>query len=165
VRDLDTQEHAARYDAVFCMEVFEHVVNWEPELARLDRLLAPHGTLIISVPVETGLPLLIKQTVRRVAGWRGIGHYPGTSPYTLPELAASVFAGSRQQIVRPLFENGGGPSYDHKGFNWMVLRARLRRQFDVEQVVASPFRRLGPHLATQAWFVMRRRASGEARSR
>ena len=30
VGELDRPEHAARYDAVFCMEVLEHVVDWEP---------------------------------------------------------------------------------------------------------------------------------------
>ncbi len=164
VAELDTDQHTGQYDAVFCMEVFEHVVNWEPEIARLERLLAPRGTLVISVPVETGLPLLIKQSVRRVAGWRGIGHYPGTSSYAPRELAASVFAGAEQHIQRPVFDSAAGPSYDHKGFNWMVLDARLRRQFDVERVIASPFRALGPHLATQAWFVARRKAAGERRA-
>ena len=35
--------HIGHYDAVFCMEVFEHVVDWDPELERLERLLAPGG--------------------------------------------------------------------------------------------------------------------------
>jgi len=169
VRDLDTAGHVARYDALFCMEVFEHVVNWEPELDRFDRLLAPGGTLIMSVPVETGLPLVIKQAVRRVAGWRGIGHYPGTSSYSVRELLASVLAGDRQHIERPKFDSGAGPFHDHKGFNWMVLRSRLARQFTIQDVVASPFPALGPHLGTQAWFVARRRdptsRAGEAGSR
>jgi hypothetical protein len=103
------------------------------------------------------LPLLVKQTVRRIAGWRKIGHYPGTSPYSLRELAASVFAGETQHIERPVFSNTGGSFHDHKGFNWMVLKERLARQFDLERVLASPFSRLGPRLATQAWFVLRRR--------
>jgi SAM-dependent methyltransferase len=157
VADLDHADHRGRYDAVFCMEVFEHVVDWEPELARMERLLAPGGALIVSVPVETGLPLLVKQTVRRIAGWRKIGHYPGTSPYSLGELTASLFAGSAQHIERPVFSNGTGPFHDHKGFNWMVLRDRLARQFHLERVLASPFSSLGPRLATQAWFVLRRR--------
>ena len=158
VNELSTPDHLGRYDAVFCMEVFEHVVDWEPELARLEKLLAPGGTLIISVPVETGLPLIVKQTVRRIAGWRGIGHYPGTTPYSLAEMAASVFAGSRQHLKRPIFDNTSGPSHDHKGFNWMVLKERLSRQFVVERVLASPFAWLGPHLATQAWFICRKLA-------
>ena len=155
VGELDAREHARAYDAVFCMEVLEHVVNWEPELARMARLLVPGGKLIVSVPVETGVPVLVKQTVRRIAGWRGVGHYPGTSPYSWSELASSVFAGGRQHLVRPVFDTGSGPSHDHKGFNWMVLRDRLRRQFELERVVASPFSWLGPRFGTQVWFVCR----------
>ena len=109
------------------------------------------------MPVETGLPLIVKQIVRTIAGWRKIGHYPGTTSYSFAELASSVFAGARQHVTRPVFVNEHGPSHDHKGFNWMVLKERLGRQFDIERVLASPFPRLGPHLATQAWFVLRRR--------
>lgn len=153
VTSLDTPEHVKRYDAVFCMEVLEHVFDWEPELNRMSRLLAPGGTLIISVPVETGLPVLIKQTVRTVAGWRKIGHYPGTTPYSWSELASAVFAGSAQHIRRPVFDFGSGPAHDHKGFNWRVLLERLRRQFEVIDIVASPFPWLGPSMATQVCFV------------
>jgi hypothetical protein len=119
------------------------------------RLVASGGKLIVSVPVETGMPVLVKQVVRRIAGWRGVGHYPGTSAYSWPELFSSVFAGDRQHLVRPIFDTGSGPSHDHKGFNWMVLRERLRRQFVLERVVASPFSWLGPGFATQVWFVCR----------
>ncbi len=155
IDELDAQSPAQTYDAVFCMEVLEHVVDWEPELARMERLLAPGGKLIVSVPVETGLPVLVKQTVRKVAGWRKVGHYPGTSSYSWSELISAVVAGNRQHLVRPVFETGSGPAHDHKGFNWMVLRDRLRRQFVLERVVASPFSWLGPRLATQVWFVCR----------
>jgi SAM-dependent methyltransferase len=157
VAELDQPEHSRQYDAVFCMEVLEHVVDWDPELDRMSRLLSPDGALVISVPVETGLPLIVKQTVRRIAGWRGIGHYPGTSPYSWSELGAALAAGETQHITRPVFDLGSGPSYDHKGFNWMVLRSRLQQQFDIERMLASPFSWAGPHFATQAWFVCRRR--------
>jgi SAM-dependent methyltransferase len=155
IDELEPRNHAGQYDAVFCMEVLEHVVDWEPEIARMARLLAPGGRLIVSVPVETGLPILVKQTVRRIAGWRGVGHYPGTSPYSWPELVSAVFAGDHQHLARPVFDTGSGPSHDHKGFNWMVLQNRLGREFVLERVLASPFARLGPRLATQVWFVCR----------
>ena len=157
VTSLDAAEHAYRYDAVFCMEVLEHVFDWEPELARMSRVLAPGGTLVVSVPVETGIPVLVKQVVRTIAGWRKIGHYPGTTSYSWSELASAVFAGRTQHVKRPVFDFGGGPSHDHKGFNWRVLRGRLERQFVVTRVVASPFSVLGPGLATQVWFVCRLR--------
>jgi len=153
VNDLDRAEHASRYDAVFCMEVLEHVVDWEPELDRMSRLVAPGGKLIVSVPIETGAPVLVKQAVRRIAGWRKVGHYPGTSPYSWRELLSTVFAGRRQHLARPVFDIGAGPFHDHKGFNWMVLRDRLSRQFVLDRVLASPFSWLGPRLATQVWFI------------
>ena len=33
--------------------------------------------------------------------------------------------------MRPVFDFGGGPAHDHKGFNWRVLHERLKQQFDV----------------------------------
>ncbi len=158
VKDLDNPEHTGRYDAVFCMEVLEHVVDWEPELARMSRLLAPGGTLIVSVPVEIGAMVVVKQIVREIAGWRKIGHYPGTTSYSWTELISAVFAGNRQHVTRPVFDNGSGRTHDHKGFNWKVLRDCLSRQFVIEQIVASPLKPLGPHLATQVWFVAHLRA-------
>lgn len=157
VTALDTPEHAHTYDAVFCMEVLEHVVDWEPELARMARLLKPGGALIVSVPVETGIPVLVKQIVRAFAGWRRIGHYPGTTSYSWRELASAVFAGRTQHVRRPVFDLGSGPCHDHFGFNWRLLHERLKRQFDVTRVVASPFAWLGPDIATQVWFICRAR--------
>lgn len=162
VNALDGSEHARRYDAVFCMEVLEHVFDWEPELARMSRLLAAGGTLVVSVPVETGMPVLVKQAARTIAGWRKIGHYPGTTSYTWSELASAVFAGRTQHVKRPVFEFGGRPAHDHKGFNWRVLHERLKQQFDVTRVVASPFSWLGPGLATQVWFICRLRGASSS---
>jgi cyclopropane fatty-acyl-phospholipid synthase-like methyltransferase len=155
VKDLAGSDHMGRYDAVFCMEVLEHVVDWNPEVARFKSLLKPDGRLVVSVPVETGVPLMVKQTVRRIAGWRKIGHYPGTSSYSMVEMASGIFAGATQHVCRPIFDTGAGPFHDHKGFNWMVLKERLQQDFIVERVLASPFPWLGPHLATQAWLIAR----------
>lgn len=153
---LDTEAHRETYDAVVCMEVLEHVVDLDRVIERLWRVLADSGTLLVSVPVETGLPLLLKQAARRIAGWRGIGDYPGTSAYTVREYFASVFAGRRPHIARPI-HGGESPFHDHKGFNWMALADRLSRRFDIVQIVASPVEWLGPRLATQVWFAARKK--------
>lgn len=155
INDLDGAGHANRYDAVFCMEVLEHVVDWGPPFDRFTRLLAPDGKLIISVPVETGLPLIIKQAVRRVAGWRQLGYYPGSLPYSFGELAKGIRAGRAQHLTRTVLDKGDGPYHDHHGFNWMRLRERVKQDFVIEDTLASPFSWLGPHLATQAWIVAR----------
>ena len=155
--ELDLPCHQGLYDGVICMEVLEHVVDVDAVLDRFVRLLAPEGRLLFSVPVETGLPLLVKQSVRRIAGWRGIGDYPGMTPYTLRELCASVLAnGKRQHIVRPIHRNAvGGSSHDHKGFNWMAFRETLGQRFETERILSSPLRWLPPHLASQVWFLLR----------
>lgn len=157
--ELDRPEHRGAYDLVVCMEVLEHVVDSASVVALLARALAPGGRLLVSVPVETGLPLLVKQAARRVAGWRGIGDYPGTSPYTVGELWAGVTAGARQHVARPVHTAPDGTRFhDHKGFNWMRLRATLAESFQVERTLGSPLAWLPPHLGSQAWFVLRGRA-------
>lgn len=157
--ELEEPEHRGAYDLVVCMEVLEHVVDAAPIVARLARVLAPGGRLVVSVPVETGLPLLFKQAARRVAGWRGIGDYPGTSPYTLGELWAGLVAGPRQHIMRPVHTAADSTRFhDHKGFNWMRLRETLAESFGVERVLGSPVAWLPPHLGSQAWFVLRGRS-------
>jgi 2-polyprenyl-3-methyl-5-hydroxy-6-metoxy-1,4-benzoquinol methylase len=156
--ELEVPEYQSTFDAVICMEVLEHVVEVEPMIDKLARLLTLKGKLLISVPVETGIPLLVKQTARRIAGWRGIGDYPGTSPYTLRELVSAIFAnGQQQHIVRPIHKGADGQTFhDHKGFNWMVLRQMLTRKFHLEKVLASPLDWLTPHLASQVWFILRK---------
>lgn len=149
--------HACAYDAVMCMEVLEHVVDWHPLLDDFERLLAPGGELLISVPVETGLPVLVKQSVRWMAGKRGLGDYPGTSSYTWAELGRSVLAGESQHVIRPVFREAQGAFHDHKGFNWRRLRKEVNFRFELLRVVGSPVPWLTPHLASQVWFLARKR--------
>jgi SAM-dependent methyltransferase len=158
IEDLDRPEHDGAYDVVVCTEVLEHVIDVDPIVARLHGLLREEGTLIVSVPVETGLPLIVKQAVRRAAGWRGVGDYKWTTAYTWRELAASVFAGRRPHLAREVYRGATGvPYHDHKGFNWKALADHIATRFTIERVLASPFARLGPALATQVWFVARKK--------
>jgi SAM-dependent methyltransferase len=159
VDDLRQPHEAGSYDAIYCMEVLEHVVDTEPLLAEFDRLLAPGGALVISVPIEIGLPVVVKQLVRRVAGWRGVGHYPGTTGYTPFELLRSVLAGPAQHVTRPIHRRVDGSEFcDHKGFNWRRLRAALQTRFDLVRESTSPIPSLGPQCGSQRWFVARKRS-------
>ena len=63
---------------------------------------------------------------------------PERRPYSWSELASAVFAGRTQHVKRPVFDFGGGPAHDHKGFNWRVLRERLKQQFDVTACRSEP---------------------------
>ena len=156
--ELELPEHTGAYDTIICMEVLEHMVDVDAVLDRFVRLLAPGGRVLISVPVETGVPLVIKQAARRIAGWRGIGDYPGTSPYTLREYFAGVFGGSRQTITRPVHTDANGrTTHDHKGFNWMAFRQALRKRFTIERTLGSPLTWITPHLGSQVWFIASRK--------
>src|ERR1043165_3154611 len=64
--ELDSEEIATTFDAIVCMEVLEHVLAPDLLIKKFARLLTQSGKLLISVPVETGLPLLVKQSVRRI---------------------------------------------------------------------------------------------------
>jgi SAM-dependent methyltransferase len=151
----ESPHHHARYDAVVCMEVLEHVIDLDPVIDELWSLLAADGTLLVSVPVETGVPLVVKQIVRRAAGWFGVGDYSRTPAYSWREYRAGLFAGAAPHLARQIC-GGSRPRHDHKGFNWMALRDRLSHRFVLERVVVSPFPSLGPQFATQVWFVARK---------
>lgn len=148
---FDENEHA--FDTVFCMEVLEHVIDLPGVVNDLARITRPGGRIIISVPVETGLPLLAKQTVRTVLGWRGVGDYPGNTPYTTGELWKSFVAGDQQQIERPVLVEAGIAAHDHKGFNWRVLKRLLENHFMLERVTGTPVSWLPAALNSQVWFV------------
>ncbi|MBU6399511.1 MAG: class I SAM-dependent methyltransferase [Verrucomicrobia bacterium] len=163
VRELTAASHGGRYDAVFCMEVLEHVVEVERMLELFHRLLAPGGRLHISVPVETGLPLIVKQAARRVAGWRGLGDYPGTSPYSAGEMWRSLWPGSGQHIERPVHRHADGSAfYDHKGFNWRRLRRQVAERFELVATQASPVKWLTPGMASQVWLAARKGGDASA---
>src|ERR1041385_4116108 len=67
--------------------------------------------------------------------------------------------GRAQHVVRPVHENPDGSRFhDHKGFNWMLLSRMLTKDFEIERVVGSPLTWLTPHLASQVWFLARRKA-------
>jgi len=159
---LNSAEHTSGFDGLACMEVLEHVIDWAPLFDRWRWLVKPGGTILVSVPVETGPVLVLKQVARRVAGWRGIDDYPGIAPYTWGEYMRSVLARGRQHITRPVHPsaNGSGGYYCHKGFNWRVVRTALARRFTLERTLSSPLSWLPPGLGSQVWFVLRNPGDG-----
>jgi SAM-dependent methyltransferase len=156
VDELTPEHDTHRFDGLFCMEVLEHVPDWGPVLDRWQWLIRPGGKLIVSVPVETGPALAVKQLARRAAAWRGIGDYPGSAPYTWREYARSLVAGRAQHITRHVHQPQSAlPFHCHKGFNWRVLRDALAARFDMERVMSSPVRWLPPGWGSQVYFILR----------
>ena len=77
IGELHDRSHSGHYDAVMCMEVLEHCPSdVQPRvLADLERLVRPHGVVVISVPIETGPTLALKQAVRAMAAATGLTEY------------------------------------------------------------------------------------------
>lgn len=146
------------FGVVTCMEVLEHCTDDTADavIAELRRLVAPDGAAIVSVPVETGPSLLLKQAARTVAAWRRVPGYVDRERYAPAELARMLFARESASIERPVYETrfaDGSPNryHGHKGFNWRRLAARLGRDFHVRDVRYSPLPLPGGLLASQVW--------------
>jgi SAM-dependent methyltransferase len=165
LRFVHTRALAAEADGSFgmavCMEVLEHCTADAVDrvLADLRRLVAKDGTVVVSVPVETGPALVGKQLYRALAARRGLEGYLQRETYTPAELACSLTAGEGAAIERPVyrshFPSGEANVYHgHKGFNWRALRRRLAVDFRIRETRFSPVPLLGPLLNSQAWFVL-----------
>ena len=145
---------------VVCMEVLEHCPADAVEvvLARIGRLVARDGRVIVSVPVETGLPILVKQAARAVAARRVSSDYRHRERYSLPDLLRMLTAGEAVRVERPVYETtfaSGIPNryHGHKGFNWRAMRRRVAQSFRIVETRFSPVSWLGPQFASQAWFI------------
>jgi 2-polyprenyl-3-methyl-5-hydroxy-6-metoxy-1,4-benzoquinol methylase len=162
--DLRDPIYNARFDAVICLEVLEHCPSdIQPlVLADLDRLVRPHGVIVISVPIETGPTLVAKQLVRAVAATSGLTEYADRERYNLSEFMRMVLAGSTSQIERPVtiartIDGETVRYHGHKGFNWRTLARLVERSFIVERRLYSPLPLFGPWLNSQVWLVCRKR--------
>lgn len=159
IRDLEGPEHTGAFKVVTCMETLEHCP--EPALAKvlndLNRLCAPDGTIIISVPIETGPTFLLKYIVRTLAAWRGISQYSYYERYSPGVAVRMLFATSRTVIERPQYGDPASPNHSHYGFNWRSLRARIADELEIEKTEFSPWGWSGGWLSSQGWFVCRPR--------
>ncbi len=163
IEALSTPDHKARYDAVVCMEVLEHCPSdVQPlvldDLARLSR---PDGVIVISVPIEIGPTLVLKQAVRAAAAASGLSEYAGRERYGWFEFLRMVLAGQASQIERPetatATSTGMVRFHGHKGFNWRALETLIQRVFTVERRLYSPVPVTRSWLNSQVWFVCRKR--------
>jgi SAM-dependent methyltransferase len=138
--------HSGKLDVVTCFEVFEHlnVEQQKSALARIVSVLKPSGSIIISVPIECGPPVLVKNTIR----WLKYGR---SQPdiYNIRNIVRSF-------LKLPIPECRVGPGYlSHMGFYWTDLETLLAEGFVVERRSFSPFSFLGSLLNSQVFFVVK----------
>lgn len=157
IGELEQPAHCGAYDIVTCMEVLEHCLpsTTEKVIGDLRRLVAPGGTVVISVPIEIGPTLLGKQMIRTISGWRSIDDYKFREKYSVAELVTMLLADERTAIDRPVYSgpDGAQPFHGHKGFNWRALRHRLQDTFKIRETRFSPLELLRGYLSSQAWLI------------
>jgi ubiquinone/menaquinone biosynthesis C-methylase UbiE len=142
------------FAVICCTEVLEHVPeeHYEVLLSDFERLLTRDGRLILSVPIEVGASLLIKELFRVLAAWRKLGDYSSKETYSLRELFTMGVRCSPRGIVRPIYETASGKFHGHKGFDWRRLEEKLRSRFVIEKRIYSPLPLAPWFLNSQVWF-------------
>ena len=155
--------HKGRYDIVVCMEVLEHCPD-DVQLQVLEEIrevTAAAGTVVISVPIEIGLPLVAKQSARALIALSGLREYATRERYSAAELARMAAAGPdtvfRREEYAGASRDGRATRYTgHKGFNWRALEKTIAARFAIERRLFSPMPMLGSLLNSQVWFVCRK---------
>ncbi len=144
IRDIP----AGSLDAVFCLEVFEHLPPAETTdaLRAIYNVLKPAGMVVIGVPVEIGVPALYKGIFRLS---RRFGAYDAN----LKNVARSFLGYPPKD--RPVSEIAPGFRFhfEHTGFDYRRLRETLTGYFRLHKESASPFVLFGPWLMPEIYFV------------
>lgn len=154
IEELHQSYEKESFDVITCMEVLEHCVAEEAEkvLNDLVAYVRSGGPVIISVPIEIGPSLILKQSFRRLAALRNLGDYKWMEKYSLKELCRMVLATSSTSIVRP--EYGESEKFHgHKGFNWRALEKMIARHLRVEKRFFTPLGLFRGYLSSQVWFI------------
>jgi 2-polyprenyl-3-methyl-5-hydroxy-6-metoxy-1,4-benzoquinol methylase len=138
---------SAGYDRIACLEVLEHLCA--PDLLitlqHLDRLLAPDGLLIVSVPLEIGPSALAKYVaarfLTRMDRWCSVG-----------EILRVTFGLAIER-------DREGTYLSHKGYDYRVTRELLCRTFRISREVFSPISWLRGLLNAQVLWRLERRSA------
>jgi SAM-dependent methyltransferase len=137
-----------RFDAVFALEVFEHLPSPECDAA-LDRIisvLGPSGRAIIGVPNELHFAAIYKGAFRM---FRRHGAFDARAHNILKCVLGEP------PIERPVVEIAPGLSYFpyHLGFDYRLLGAMLRKRFHRVETARSPFALAPRAISPEIYFI------------
>ena len=113
------------FDAVFILDVLEHITDERSAIAEIARVTAEGGTVVVSAPVEIGIPVLVREGYRLLDGNR-------RDTESLGELW-NAFTGN------PTVSNGEG----HRGYNYRQTIRWMREEFNEVSIEYCPWPKLG----------------------
>jgi hypothetical protein len=136
---------AGEVGAVTALEVCEHLTANELHafLYDVDRVLAPDGVLIVSVPIMVGFAILPKELNRMITFRR-------RSEYSVREVITALCGGS--------VEPPANPKPTHKGFDFRRLEDKIGAVFSIKEQRCSPFAGLPWWLNSQLFFICQKRS-------
>ena len=141
----DTQKNGL-FDYVVCFEVLEHLnlENQTEIFNRVSQVLKKEGVFIVSVPIEKGLPSVVKNLRRLII------HYNGET-YSFKNIVASLF-GYKTKWMKNHREQSDYLS--HIGFFFNELETHFKGKFRVIKRKFSPFTFLGYQLNSQVFYTL-----------
>ena len=144
--DLTPIRHSL--DVVGCFEVLEHFSQKSREriIEDLESLLKPGGVLLISVPVEIGLPGFAKGILRRLTD-RYNGHVN-----TPRRLLKCLFG-----LPIPEMRQPDDAYLKHLGFYFKDLKPQLYGKFELMETHTSPFSWGGQIINSQIFSVWKKK--------
>ncbi|MBM3286963.1 MAG: class I SAM-dependent methyltransferase [Candidatus Eisenbacteria bacterium] len=127
----------AHFDRIACLEVLEHLQPevLESALRDLQRLLAPDGILVVSVPLEVGFSALCK--------------YAAAMILTGKDRSCTLGEVLRTTLGLPVARDPTLALLPHKGFDHRRLRRAIAGSFRIERQIHSPLPWLGSVLNGQ----------------
>jgi cyclopropane fatty-acyl-phospholipid synthase-like methyltransferase len=148
---LDYASKNGSFDYVTCFEVLEHFSEEKQRRCFKDisTVLKKDGTIIISVPIEKGLPSLVKN-LRRV--WLLRSSNPGV--YTFKNIFFSFF-GIKTKALNKL--RIGSEYLGHMGFYFDDFEKIINEHFVFENKKFSPFKVLPFYLNSQVFYTLRKK--------
>ena len=153
-----------KVEVVTCMEVIEHCTAEQRKkvLEDIQKVLSPHGSFLLSAPIEVGLPLLVKHIVRWFLAMTRFPGYQYREKYSFRELCSMIFASSKTKVQRPIYSTVDSKGskrewHGHKGFNWKAFEKELENDFFVESIHFTPCDFGNGWFSSQVWFLCRKK--------
>ncbi|MFY4816574.1 class I SAM-dependent methyltransferase, partial [Haloarcula sp. AONF1] len=113
------------FNSVFVLDVLEHVPDERSAIKEIARVTADRGTVVVSAPIEVGIPVLIREGYRFLDGDR-------RHTESLGELW-NAFVGN------PIFETNEG----HRGYDYRQTVSWMREDFNEVSIEYCPWPKLG----------------------
>lgn len=119
------------FDKIFAMDVLEHIPQEKEAIKEISRVIKPDGKVIVSAPIEIGIPLLIRESYRTLSEIRGDIDEPRRNTKSISELINGI-------LKNPQIDQGGS----HRGYDYRTTKKYLGEEFDSVFVEFCPIKPL-----------------------